>query len=158
VTVGENMTGKAILVAVDGSAAADAAADAALELAAALRSAVRFVHAAPALADDLYRAQPESGPTQEQIAAADPVLATMRDRAAQAGVDATVEVIGGAIDRGDVAAVIAGTAEGLGAGLIVCGSRGRGAAAGAVLGSVSHNLIRYAAVPVLIVHAPDGGR
>jgi nucleotide-binding universal stress UspA family protein len=150
------MKRKTILVAVDGSAAADAAANAALELATALASDLRFVHAAQAAADALLAEDPENGPTQEQIVARDPVLASARQRAERAGVDAQVEIVGGAADRGDIAAIIAGIAEGLDAGLIVCGSRGRGAAAGAVLGSVSHDLIRYASVPVLIVHAPNG--
>jgi len=45
-------------------------------------------------------------------------------------------------------------ASGIDAGMIVVGSRGLGAVAGTVLGSVSQNLIRYAAQPVLVVHAP----
>ena len=39
--------------------------------------------------------------------------------------------------------------------MIVTGSRGRSAAAGAVLGSLSHNLLREAALAVLVVHAPQ---
>jgi len=38
--------------------------------------------------------------------------------------------------------------------MIITGSRGRSAVAGAILGSFSHNLIRYATVPVLVVHDP----
>ena len=43
--------------------------------------------------------------------------------------------------------------------LVVMGSRGRGAVASQVLGSVSHHALNHSPVPVLIVHArePDDG-
>jgi nucleotide-binding universal stress UspA family protein len=147
--------GKPVLVAVDGSPASDAAVGAAVELAGALGSPVRFVHASSPLAERLFDADNENGPTEQQIVAGDPVLAGALGRARDAGVQAEVEVVGADGDTGDLAAVIAGIASGSDAGVIVCGSRGRGAVAGAVLGSVSHNLIRYAPVPVLVVHAAE---
>jgi len=58
----------------------------------------------------------------------------------------------------ELALEIAGIASGSDASMIVTGSRGRGAVAGAVLGSVSHSLITHATVPVLVVHAPPDGR
>jgi nucleotide-binding universal stress UspA family protein len=148
--------GKLLVVAVDDSPAADAAIGSSVVLAGSLGSRVRFVHVSSHLADPLFEESSESGPTQEEITAADPVLRSALERASAAGVGAEAELLGGDGSTGDVAAIIAGIADGLGAGLIVCGSRGRGAAAGAVLGSVSHDLIRYASVPVLIVHAPNG--
>lgn len=38
--------------------------------------------------------------------------------------------------------------------LLVMGSRGRGAVASTVLGSVSHDMLNHSPVPVLIVHSP----
>ena len=140
-----------ILVAVDGSPASDSAIATALELAGCIASPVTFIHSS-AVAERLFATNREDGPSQEQIAANDPVLADALARAGAADVEATIEIVSGPEGTGDLAAVIAGTADGLGAGLIVCGSRGRSAATGAVLGSVSHNLIRYASVPVLVVH------
>jgi nucleotide-binding universal stress UspA family protein len=148
--------GQTVLVAVDGSPAANAAVRAAIEVATGLGSPVRFVHAASALAERFFDEDPVNGPTEERILSSDPVLADALARARGAGLDATVEIIAGHGDTADVAATLAGIADGLGAGLIVCGSRGRGAVAGAVLGSVSHNLIRHASVPVLIVHETNG--
>jgi nucleotide-binding universal stress UspA family protein len=142
-----------ILIATDGSPAAVAAVGAGLEIAAATGRSVTFVHA-NALATELFAENVEEGPSQERIAERDPVLGQAAERARQAGVEARVELIDLEGGTGDLAAEIAGVAEGLGASMIVVGSRGRGTAAGAVLGSVSHGLIKYASVPVLVVHAP----
>lgn len=116
---------------------------------------MRFVHAASPLAEELFDEYLGDGPTVEQILAADSVLAAAVECAKQQGVEVEVELIPDA-GSADLAAMISGEAEGIGASMIVTGSRGRGSVAGAVLGSVSHNLIKYATIPVLVVHSPEG--
>lgn len=156
------MKGKTIVVAIDDSPAADAAADAGLDLANALGSPVYFIHAASPLAEDVYdqREDQFGGPTEAEIAAHDDLLAAAAERASQTGVECDVRLIPEASDlmsqtrNADLAAAIADIAEGLEAGMIVVGSRGRGVFTGAVLGSVSLNLIKVATVPVLVVNAP----
>ena len=51
----------------------------------------------------------------------------------------------------DPADVVAEIAEEVDADLLVCGSRGHGALAGAVVGSVAHRLLHVAPCPVLVV-------
>jgi nucleotide-binding universal stress UspA family protein len=146
------MASAEVLVAIDGSPAAEAAVEEAITLAAAMNRPLRFVHAS-ALADELFADDPEAGPSRADVLARDGVLRHAAERATARGVEAEVEVIADA-STGDLAADIAGLAEGAKASLIVVGSRGRGPVSGALLGSVSHNLIRWATVPVVIVNAP----
>jgi len=147
---------KTILVATDGSPAASAAVDAAVALAAALQQAVRFVHAASPLAEELFAEYFGDKPPVERVIESDSVLAAAAECARQQGVEVEVDLIAEA-GSADLAAEIAGLAEGIHASMIVVGSRGRGSVSGAVLGSVSHGLIKFATIPVLVVHARDGG-
>lgn len=55
------------------------------------------------------------------------------------------------VQRGQPAYTILKHAEANGFDLIVMGSRGRGAIREFILGSVSHNVVQYAKIPVLIV-------
>jgi len=152
------MEGSQLVVATDGSPAATAAVEHALKLAAAMNAPVMFVHASAALADELYAAYPEDGPPRAEVLERDPVLQHAAERAAAAGVSAEVKLISDAhANTADLAATIAGIAEGAGAAMIVVGSRGRSPIAGGILGSVSHNLIQWASVPVLVVNAPGHG-
>lgn len=148
------MKGKVIVVAIDGSPASDAAVEAGLDLAGALGSSVHFVHSASPLAEDVYEQSEDQfgGPTQAEFVAHDDVLAAAAERASQTGVDNEVELISESRNA-DLAASIAGMAAGHEAGLIVTGSRGHGAFTGSVLGSVSHNLIKFATMPVVVVNA-----
>jgi nucleotide-binding universal stress UspA family protein len=76
------------------------------------------------------------------------------DGARAQGFDATFVVVAGA---GDSAAhLIADAAADAAADVIVVGTRGRGAIAGVLLGSVTQKLLRIAPCPVLAV--PDRGR
>jgi nucleotide-binding universal stress UspA family protein len=150
------MESKRILIAVDGSPAADAAVEVGLQLAGDTGSSVRFIHASSPLAEELAEEWPEDGPPSAEILARDQVLADAVSSARDAGVEAEVGLISSEADLGDLAAVITGVAAGIDAQLIVVGSRGRGALTGAVLGSVSHALLKYSSVPVVTVHSKAG--
>lgn len=153
ITIERGLVAKRLLIATNGSAAADAAVEAGLEVAEAMRAKVTFLHAASPLAEQLFAEYPVDGLSLDVIVARDAVLRAAVQRARQMKVDHEVKVLADEGDTADLAASIAGVAHGIGASMIIVGSRGRGAAAGAVLGSVSHNLIKYATIPVLVVHA-----
>ena len=145
-----------ILVAVDGSPAADRATDVGLELATAQAARVMFLHFSP-IAGKLFRQSPDHGPSQDEIEAADPVLrnAAARARAREILFELKIVDEHGA---GNMAAAISGIAEGTRARLVVVGTRGRGPISGAVLGSVSHALLSNSRLPVVVVHAPTSAR
>ena len=69
------------------------------------------------------------------------------------------EVAGAHARMGYPDAEIVDLAEGLGAGLIVIGSRGLGGVRRALVGSVSDSVVRHAHCPVLVTrHMPQGSR
>jgi nucleotide-binding universal stress UspA family protein len=144
-----------IVVAVDGSPAAEQAVAVALDLASAQTAKVVFVHYSP-IAATLLEAAPDSGPSQEGIEAADGVLSAAAKKGRERGIAFELEILD---ERGtsDIAASLAGIAEARGASLVVVGSRGRGPIAGAVLGSVSYGLLSLSRVPVLVAHAAGAG-
>jgi nucleotide-binding universal stress UspA family protein len=145
------MSAGRIVIATDGSASAEAAIDVGLELAAGRASDVVFVHFSPA-AVALFAAEPETGPSQETIEEADPVLRAAADAARAVGVRAELEILA---EHGaaDIANALVGLARGLDAGLIVVGTRGHGMIGSAALGSVSRSLVSFSDLPVLVVHA-----
>lgn len=149
------MPGSVIVIATDGSAAAQKAVEVGLGLAAAQGSEVVFIHSAPEIAHALFEASPETGPSQASIEAADGVLKAAADAARERDVMARVELAGDH-GAGDIAAWVAGVAEGVNAGMIVVGTRGRGAIGSTVLGSVSRSLLSYSELPVVVVHAGQG--
>jgi len=88
-------------------------------------------------------------------------LATETEHAVR---DAVVEVLGSepgieietCIEQGPAAEVLRDAAEA--ADLLVVGSRGHGAFAGMLLGSVSSHVVHHADCPVVVVRPPKAGR
>jgi nucleotide-binding universal stress UspA family protein len=137
-----------ILIATDGTASADEALDVAIEMARESNAALNILSvrrprpagrggAGPAVLEVEMR----DGPKRIAEAAA--------RRAREAGVPATPHVA-----YGDIVDTIADAANTLGADHLVVGSRGLGSMSAAVLGSVSHALVRRSPVPLTIVRRP----
>ena len=84
---------------------------------------------------------------EEEIAAARRIAEEGAEGARKRGYTATARVVEA---NGSVAETILEVAREIDARLIVCGQRGRGAFASAILGSVSHQLSAHAQRPVLI--------
>jgi nucleotide-binding universal stress UspA family protein len=136
---------KTILIATDGSDPAAQALEVAIDLARETGATLEVLSVRPTRVAGRGGAGPAilevdefDGP--EHIAEAAAQLAR------EAGVEATPHAA-----HGDVVSSIADAATTLGAELLVVGSRGLGSLSGAVLGSVSHALVRRSPVPVTIV-------
>lgn len=136
-----------ILIAVDGSPSAQEAVDFGLELAAEQDATATFVLVAPAVdvlpagGFGVTVAVPHT-PTEDEGAPLDAV----REQAEQQGVRAHTRLL-----KGDPVDEIVAYADLIDADLIVVGSRGHGALASALLGSVSRGVLREARRPVLVV-------
>jgi nucleotide-binding universal stress UspA family protein len=136
---------KRIVIATDGSADSAEAVEQGIELASAGSAAVTFVYVRhvllPFVGEPYYQrtlsAQLGKGRDAVDGAAA---------RAADAGVECEGEVL-----EGDPATEILRLAHERDADLIVVGSRGLGAFAGTLLGSISSRVVRQADRPVLVV-------
>jgi len=135
---------KEFLVAIDGSDGSDAAIDEALELAREVGAHVTFA---------FVRKPPSSllgypyydHLLSNELSRAREAFAAATEKAREAGIDSASEIL-----EGDPVDEILSVADNHGAGLIVMGSRGRGAFAGALLGSVSNSVVQHAGIPVLV--------
>jgi nucleotide-binding universal stress UspA family protein len=138
------------LVPIDGSEGSNAAIDEALELAHEVGAQVTFA---------FVRKPPSSllgSPYYErllctELRTAHAVTDAARRKAWEAGVGMRTEIL-----EGDPVDEILSFADNRGADLIVMGSRGRGALAGALLGSVSSGVVQHASVPVLVAKERSG--
>lgn len=140
---------KRILIATDGSAAAREAVDFGIELASHEEADVSFVHVVP-LAElvsangfGLVGSTPYD-PTEWDRQ----LLVEVRAAAAKLGVHAEAVLL-----RGEPVAAIVAYADSMNADLVVVGSRGHGALASALLGSVSRGILAHSKRPILIVRA-----
>jgi nucleotide-binding universal stress UspA family protein len=139
---------KQILIATDGSPAAQEAVDVGLELAKDQGADVTFVHVT---VPDEYvggRLGVRPIPHREVIDESETALKAAADAADEAGISYALERI-----SGDTVDAIVGIADSKDADLIVVGSRGRGPVTAALLGSVSRGVLGHAKRPVLIVRA-----
>jgi nucleotide-binding universal stress UspA family protein len=141
-----------ILVATDGSAAADAALAESISLASVSGDEIVAITVWRALQGDFGVAHPSIGPL-------DDILDRERNHAEAALRDAIhrAEAVGVPVRTrlaaGDPAEQICSYAREIGARLIAIGTRGHAVVTALVLGSVSDAVIRNAPCPVLVVHA-----
>lgn len=153
--VGE--AGGPIVVAYDGSAAADRATDVAGRLFPGRTAIVVHVWESQFRHSRSVRAI-SRGEVGEVVSALDQALADEAaavtaagvERARAAGLDASGETVEA---RSGVWRTVAGFVQTAQAGLVVTGARGIGGARSALLGSVSSGLVYNADTPVLVVHA-----
>jgi nucleotide-binding universal stress UspA family protein len=138
-----------IVIGSDGSPGSWAAVEDGLELARRLGAGVTFVCVRPPIAllgDPYYQRK-----LSEQLSHAREVLDEAMDEADRLGVEADCEIA-----EGDPVDELIRAARYQDAELIVVGSRGLGAIAGALLGSVSKALVQHSPVPVLVVKETVG--
>jgi nucleotide-binding universal stress UspA family protein len=142
-----------ILVATDGSPAANAALDEALVLALETGSRIAVITVWRALQGDFGLAYPSTAVLSDILDAerthAETTLSVAIGQAEEAGVAITTRLA-----TGDPADTICAYAEEIGARLIAVGTRGHGTVASLLLGSVSQAVMRQAPCPVLVVRDP----
>lgn len=137
-----------ILIATDGSPSAQEAVDVGLELAKEQGANVTFLHVLPPDEFRTTRLASPAIPHHVDIDASETALEEAAGNADAMDVAYALERI-----SGDTVETIIRLADARGADLIVLGSRGRGAVASALLGSVSNGVLREADRPVLIVRS-----
>jgi nucleotide-binding universal stress UspA family protein len=136
-----------ILIATDGSPSAQEAVDLGLDLTAEQHAVATFVLVVPALDVVPTGGFRLSASTPHEVSEEEyEPLERAREQAEKAGVAARARLL-----RGDAVGEIVAFADAIDADLIVIGSRGHGAFASALLGSVSRGVLREARRPVLVV-------
>ncbi len=149
-----------VLLATDGSEEADLATRTAADLADKTGSELHLVHVFGIT--PWYSAYPEGfgfGTAELEDPVLEEELQRTSERGAREVLDAEVEKLRSLgvtqpqahLVEGGVSQEIVGLAEGIGAGLIVLGSRGLGGIRRALMGSVSDSVVRHAHCPVMIV-------
>ncbi len=136
-----------VVIATDGSEGAEAAVGAGARVARTIGTRAVLVYVRPSLGplgDPYYQEK-----LTEQMGHARAALERAHELLAQEGVDADEEILEGSADR------VVDLARARNAPPIVVGSRGLGAVAGALLGSVSSGIIHRADRPVLVVPTPE---
>jgi nucleotide-binding universal stress UspA family protein len=139
-----------ILVAVDGSPHADKALADAIDLADCEHAKLTLFTAMvrpPAIAYVGATGEAVTAVFQHAEAEADSVLRRARDRVPD-DVSVTTVLSGEPVMTALIQQIVDGHHD-----IVVMGSRGRGAVRSALLGSVSHHVLRHSPAPVLIVHA-----
>jgi len=139
---------KTVLVAVDGSEASFKAARWAADVALRFGSSLRLLHVIPkvVLPPDVYGLKLVEL-EREHRAFAEATLQKAIDRLAEPGLEVHTRIL-----DGSPAERIAEEAAGADVGMVVVGSRGHGAVARVLLGSVSDRVVHISPKPVLVVH------
>jgi nucleotide-binding universal stress UspA family protein len=140
-----------ILLATDGSEEGKLATQAATELSRDTGSELHVIYVLPAPAQMIGHHLYGQETRESVIAGAERDAETfLKDQAEQIGSDGG-KVAETHLRSGDPDKEILRTAESLGVGLIVIGSRGLGALSRALIGSVSDSVVKHAHCPVLVV-------
>ncbi len=137
---------KTILIATDGSDSAREAVELGLELATEQHARPVVAHVAPQVDVVASGAFGMTGAQEHELTDYDWIpLEEARKLGAERGIEVETEML-----RGDTVDELVAYADSLDADLIVVGSRGHGAIASALLGSVSRRVLHEARRPVLV--------